>query len=492
MTASTPEGHTFLVHGRIESFVHDVAVIPTDSAFHVQPGWRSILAAPTAKARPFTWPAQYAQSAHSPDVWFIDVGDVLSSGLGVLAKRVTELLVAIADSRAGTESRGPVLRVAMPILGIAGGGMTAQKGEVIVTLLATLQEAVTRLGIDVILVTPERTVFAAAQHKRRETGAWPLSQSLIDTAESLGKLAVDNHLAVFIGAGVSVAAGLPGWDNLLGQLSQRGPGALADFEDLPALDQAQLLEKRLQGKLGTEVAAIIKEVTRPSLAHVLLAGLQCNEVITTNYDRLYEAAVSATGNHVDSVLPWNTTSPRSPWILKMHGDVEHEDSIVLTRRHFVKYDAATRPAGSLLQSLLMTRHLLVVGASLNDDNVARLTLEVDQFRSDSGVTEAFGSFVDVSASHTRRELWSDQLTWIDCTGASLEERVRTMEVFLDVVSAKASNDASWLLDQRFEGMLENDARVIARTARELLVEAKGSGLRSVQPLVEALQGLGAQ
>lgn len=490
MTPRLPTGHVFLVHGRIEAIVHDVAVVPTDSRYHVQSGWHSLLAVPTAEAKPADWPAQYAESSHSADLWFIDVGDVLSSGLGVLGTRVAELLDAIVGSRGDAKSRGPVLRVAMPILGIAGGGMAAQKGDVIVTLLATLQEAVTRLGIDVILVTPERTVFAAAQHKRREAGAWPLSESLVAIAESLGALAAEKHLAVFIGAGVSVAAGLPGWDDLLDQLSRRSSGALADLEGLPALDQAQVLEKRLEGNLGTEVAAILKTITRPSLAHVLLAGLQCNEVITTNYDRLYEAAVTATGQQVDSVLPWATTTPRSPWILKMHGDVEHENSIVLTRRHFVRYDAATRPAGSLLQSLLMTRHLLVVGASLNDDNVSRLTLEVDQFRSDSGVTEAFGSFIDVSSSHTRRELWSDQLNWIDCTGESIEERVRTMEVFLDVVSAKASTDASWLLDPRFEGMLDSDARVITQSARTLLVQAKGAGLKSVAPLVEALEGLG--
>lgn len=78
------------------------------------------------------------------------------------------------------------------------------------------------------------------------------------------------------------------------------------------------------------------------------------------------------GRPVTSVMPWRDATPGHPWILKMLGDVARPDSIVLTRRHFVRCDAATRPAGSMLQALLLTRHLLFVGASLNDDNVSRL------------------------------------------------------------------------------------------------------------------------
>ena len=45
----------------------------------------------------------------------------------------------------------------------------------------------------------------------------------------------------------------------------------------------------------------------------------------------------------------------------------------------MRFDA--RPAcGALLQSLLMTEHLLVVGVSLNDDNIVRLAYEVQAYR----------------------------------------------------------------------------------------------------------------
>jgi hypothetical protein len=172
----------------------------------------------------------------------------------------------------------------------------------------------------------------------------------------------------------------------------------------------------------------------------------------------------------------------------MHGDVGRPDTIVLTRRHFVRFDAATRPAGSILQALLLTKHLVVVGASLDDDNVSRLVHEVDAFRSASGLEGTIGTFLDVSQDAARRELWSDRLEWIDMPGARVEERVRSLEVFLDVVGAYASADNTWLLDERFAGLLSQEAQRAAAAARSLYHSLPDS--EEVGALREALHALG--
>ena len=39
----TNPGHVFVVYGRIESVVHDVAVIPTGDHFKCRPNWKPIL-----------------------------------------------------------------------------------------------------------------------------------------------------------------------------------------------------------------------------------------------------------------------------------------------------------------------------------------------------------------------------------------------------------------------------------------------------------------
>ena len=116
-------------------------------------------------------------------------------------------------------------------------------------------------------------------------------------------------------------AGLPTWTRLLEDTRSRRRSVEPLICKTPALDQAQLLSIRMPATLGAQVAKITAQAKRPSLGHALLAGLGCDEVVTTNYDRLYEQAVEASGRPVTSVMPWRDATPGHPWILKMHGDV---------------------------------------------------------------------------------------------------------------------------------------------------------------------------
>ena len=212
-----------------------------------------------------------------------------------------------------------------------------------------------------------------------------------------------------------------------------------------------------------------REEARPSLAHVLLAGLRCREALTTNYDDFYERAMSAATRREPKlgVVPATVGAPADRWLLKMHGSLEDVDSIVLTRRQFVQYDARVKPAASVLQSLALTRHLLMVGLSMRDDNVVRLLHEVDAYRRQSGqgaTSRPFATLLNVSEDPARAELWEGQVTWLRMGEGRLPQSGRDLEIFLDAVSAFACEDATWLLDERFEGML-SDRRAIPRRAR---------------------------
>ena len=138
--------------------------------------------------------------------------------------------------------------------------------------------------------------------------------------------------------------------------------------------------------------------------------------MTTNYDRFYERAVLASNRTMESVLPWASAVGSERWALKLHGDVEHPDSIVLTRRHMLTYDAQNRPSAALLQSVLLTKHLLVIGTSMTDDNVLRLAYEVQRVRVHHRPKskETFGTQLDASAEgdRLRARLWQGQLDWV--------------------------------------------------------------------------------
>lgn len=485
-------GHVFVVHGRIEKVVHDVAIVPTASNFHLRDYWWPILGEDTNQWRPRGWPGKgYAKACGRDDVWFVNVGARYSAGAEVIVDRAVAALREIADAAPEPSRNRTKPLVAVPVLGIAGGGLNHERGAVVRRLLTAMTEAAAELDVDVAVVTPDASVYGAAQHLRREKADWPLPAQQLQEASRIGQAARDGQLALFMGAGVSIPAGLPTWTGLLEELAaERGVDIGGGFERLNALDQAQFLHNQIE-HLGEQVARIVSDATVPALGHALLASLRCAEAVTTNYDRLYEDAVRMQrgSDNVATVLPWEHPRSGKPWVLKLHGDVQMPESIVLTRRQFVSFDAETRPAGALLQSLLMTRHVLFVGASLADDNVVRLAYEVDRFRRAHGLKSGVGTLLDVDDDQVRRELWSEQLTWLSMSGASIEERSRTLEIFLDAVAAHASTDESWLLDERFRGLLRLDENLV-QAARDLYRRAAAAG-PEWQRLADALLVFGA-
>lgn len=488
-------GHLFIVHGRIEDVTHDAAIIPVGDEFEFNPIWVPMVGRrPNCPAR---WnERRWGRVVNAPSrVWAVSIGDGFA-GYGDILRRIRAVLDRIAERQPGRSIAGGRTRalVAVPVVGIGYGGFGYERGAVLKALVGALGEAVERLPLDVALVTPEPAVYAAAQWARRQH-AVPLEPRYEQAAAELGHRARRGDLALLLGAGVSVPAGLPTWHQLISQLAAEVDGLDIDVTrgDLSATDQAELIERIDSQNFPERVARITGAAHRPSLLHTLLAGLDCREVITTNYDELYERAVRGSGRTIDSVMPWASAHGADRWILKLHGDVAHPRQIVLTRRHMVRYDAANRPSASLLQSLLLTRRLLVVGASMTDDNVIRLAHEVQAYRQhhQPGITATFGTVLDAQGDEVRGRLWDDQLEWLAFSEGDVARGSRQVEIFLDRVATHASRESSWVLDSRFEGLLPESEWAMADAARRLLATLPQREGTKWSPLVRQLREMGA-
>ncbi|WP_344327683.1 SIR2 family protein [Aeromicrobium halocynthiae] len=456
-------GTVFVVHGRLEDLTWQGAVIVTDDRGLVGKTWRGLSLSQDAPL-------------DMSDGWALVPADVpvaavsIEATYDVVLDRIDHCLERFRSAISRDHATATPPLVAVPVVGIGRGGFGDDRGEILRRLLERLASTTRRLGLDVAVVTPDPSVYAAAQHLRRG-GPSVLPPELENAARDLGGLAARGRLALFTGAGVSAPSGLPTWTTLLGQLAD-----LYDISDLieetaglSATDVAGLIEQHAPKTFQADVAARFTGDHRPSLLHALLAGLDAHEVVTTNYDLLFERAVEATGRGITSVLPWQSAVDNERWILKLHGDVDHADQSVLTRHHMVRYDAANRPSASLLQSLLLTRHTLFVGLSMSDDNVIRLMHEVQEYRrvNEAAATGRFGTVLDVRGDAARASLWQDQLHWLDLSVSDLGPGTRVIRLFLDRVAVHAARDASWLLDERFAGLLPPEHREVARLARDL-------------------------
>ena len=370
--------------------------------------------------------------------------------------------------------------LALPLLGTRGGGAAIYSGEITSLLLPALQEEARALGVDVALCLNEGASWAAAQKARRQlSGAFDaLPAALRDKADALAVRARNGGLTIFVGAGVSIPAGLPSWRALLRTIAdeilphEQRPA----FDELAVLDAAALLQQRLPDDVTVNAATawlLVERSRRYALGHALLASLPVDEVVTTNYDPLFEEA-SADAGRPCARIPGRPVARGERFILKMHGCVTRPSTIVLTREDYLRFHENKSALAGIVQALLLTRHMLFVGFGFTDDNFHRIAHAVrSALRGDDvdGVHEPFGTNL-VLGGTLLKELWQDDLDWIAMSehapALSTSEQARLVDIFLDRLSASAANVTSHLGDDRYAGVLSDGEKQLRAHLEQLL------------------------
>ncbi|QXD14562.1 SIR2 family protein [Rhodocaloribacter litoris] len=130
----------------------------------------------------------------------------------------------------------------------------------------------------------------------------------------------------------------------------------------------------------------------PSPALHMLAALPFPIIITTNYDRLFDRALKRAltldGREKDPIVkvynpdgaPEYVTldpSERNPVLLKLHGDIENRDSIVVTEEDYLCFiekmsNEKEHPIHLNIRSRINTWPVLFIGYSLKDYNLRLL------------------------------------------------------------------------------------------------------------------------
>jgi hypothetical protein len=184
----------------------------------------------------------------------------------------------------------------------------------------------------------------------------------------------ENNTAVFVGAGLSRAAGYVDWRGLMSPIAD-GLGLDAAKEtDLVAVAQYHLnASSANRHQLNQLLIDEFSDLTEPTENHRLLARLPIQTYWTTNYDRLIESALEAGGRRVDAKYTneqlARTRRGRDAVVYKMHGDIEHPDKAVLSKDDYERYHNTHAPFITALSGDLVEKTFLFLGFSFTDPNL---------------------------------------------------------------------------------------------------------------------------
>src|SRR5699024_4133065 len=151
---------------------------------------------------------------------------------------------------------------------------------------------------------------------------------------------LEHNAGIFAGAGLSIPAGYVNWKSLLKPLADELGLDIEAETDLISLAQFHVNDNG-RHRLNQEVLDQLDKSSAPTENHKTLARLPIETLWTTNYDKLIEKSLEETGKLPDVKYTVNqlatTRKGRDAVVYKMHGDVDHADSAVITKDDYERY-----------------------------------------------------------------------------------------------------------------------------------------------------------
>lgn len=190
----------------------------------------------------------------------------------------------------------------------------------------------------------------------------------------VGKELVEENVAIFAGAGMSVGAGFVNWSELLRPFAEE-LGLDVDREtDLVALAQFHCNDNaNNRSQLNQRLIDEFSREARETENHRILCRLPIRTYWTTNYDKIIELSLDKCGKIADVKYTkehLSTTKPRRDAIVyKMHGDVDHPDHAVLTKDDYEKYHVKMDQYLANLKGDLISKTFVFIGFSFTDPNL---------------------------------------------------------------------------------------------------------------------------
>lgn len=211
---------------------------------------------------------------------------------------------------------------------------------------------------------------------------------------------------LFAGAGISLAAGLPSASAFAQSLIKSMNSVEPDYSVNPTGSAFAGIATDLSAVMGREylVEAISTVINfpqgiEPTEAHLKSVEL-FDHIITTNYDMLFESAISSLGLNSNVYAEEINGEISNRALIKLHGTIDIPSSLLLSESEVIMFDKTRPNLWNAALDDLNSKVVVVVGASLHDPSIIRLFSEAKNIK---------GYFVSpelLSSTHKRVNAWN--------------------------------------------------------------------------------------
>ena len=235
----------------------------------------------------------------------------------------------------------------------------------------------------------------------------------------------DRKCGVFVGAGLSMGAGLPDWGGVLRSLIDKAQADNSIPEEKAAdcrrlaedPNKFLMLAQEMKEVLGVEFKTVIEDIfgnadLKPTPAHDLLISLMQNRfIITTNYDMLIEQAFAANGEFRQGYKYYEAHAlqrdlyKRAFFLLKAHGDAKTApEHIILTDKDYRRVLYKEPGYQSALQSIFTMYSVIFLGSSLQDPELRLLLNYINAAFPEGGIPH-YALMTTTQIGDTERGRW---------------------------------------------------------------------------------------
>ncbi|MHB0772456.1 SIR2 family NAD-dependent protein deacylase [Bradyrhizobium sp. 5.13L] len=199
---------------------------------------------------------------------------------------------------------------------------------------------------------------------------------------------------LFVGAGVSMAVGLPSWQSLIDHLLH---DLCLEHDVIDGMHGGyQMLAEYYRLKRGG-IGPLRSWLDRnwridpakigASQLHRMIVELDFPVIYTTNYDRNLETAFEVLGKpyaKISNAKEIASAAAGVTHIIKFHGDFDDDASLVLTETDFLNRLAFDSPLDIRFRADALGSTLLFIGYSMSDPNIRLLLHRIWQTWDESG------------------------------------------------------------------------------------------------------------